>query len=99
MPAYTSDPRGLGAFNIQAEVNWGSAWPEGGNDINLDRENYFIGLLSQTGKKYVPTISPLFASHMSYKVSSTFLSEVEVANDRTLSGEEIIGYWLRSLSK
>jgi len=67
MPAYTSDPRGLGAFNIQAEVNWGSAWPEGGNDINLDRENYFIGLLSQTGKKYVPTISPLFASHMSYK--------------------------------
>jgi len=70
MPAYTSDPRGLGQYNIQAEVNWGSAWPEGANEINLDRDNYFIGLLAQTGKKYVGTISPLFASHMSYKVST-----------------------------
>jgi glucan endo-1,3-alpha-glucosidase len=74
MPAYTSDPRGLGAFNIQAEVNWGSAWPEGGNDVNLDRENYFISLLSPSGKEYVPTISPLFASHMSYKVSPMMYS-------------------------
>ena len=73
MPAYTSDPRGLGQYNIQAEVNWGSAWPEGANEINLDRDNYFIGLLAQTGKKYVGTISPLFASHMSYKVSTVQL--------------------------
>jgi glucan endo-1,3-alpha-glucosidase len=68
MPAYTNDPRSLGGYNIQAEVNWGSAWPEAGNDINTDRDKYFIGLLSGWGKKYVGTVSPLFSTTMSYKV-------------------------------
>ena len=69
MPAYTNDVRSMSGYNIQGLVNWGSAWPEGANEINLDRENWFISQLNPSGKKYIPTISPLFASHMSYKVS------------------------------
>lgn len=68
MPAYTSDPTGLGGYNIQAEVNWGSAWPAAGSDITTDRDQYYIGLLNGWGKKYVGTVSPLFNTEMSYKV-------------------------------
>jgi hypothetical protein len=93
MPAYTGDPAGLGQYNIQAEVNWGAAWPEGGDDINLNRDNYFMGLLNGWGKKYVGTISPAFFAHMSYKVSP-LLAIHYTANIRTGFGEVTIGSWL-----
>lgn len=68
MPAFTSDPTTLGDYIIQAEVNWGSAWPEGADPINLDRDSYFMSQLDPTHKEYVGTVSPLLASHLSSKV-------------------------------
>lgn len=70
MPAYNSDPQGLGAFDIDAEVNWGSAWPSDGQDIEMSRDQWFMTCLNPTSKKYVGTISPGFFTHFSYKVSS-----------------------------
>lgn len=68
MPAYNSDPQGLGAFDIDAEVNWGSAWPMDGRDIEMSRDEWFMYNLNPTGKKYVGTISPGFFTHFNYKV-------------------------------
>jgi glucan endo-1,3-alpha-glucosidase len=69
MPAYNAAPTSLGGFNIQGMVNWGSAWPSGGSDIETSRDQWFLKQLNPTGKGYTGTISPLFYSHMSYKVS------------------------------
>jgi len=70
MPAYNAPPTSLGGYNIQGMVNWGSAWPSGGSDIETSRDLWFMKQLEPSGKGYSGTISPLFYSHMSYKVSS-----------------------------
>lgn len=67
MPSYNNDPTALAGSNINAEVNWGSAWPSAGSDIDTSRDEYFMGLLSPVSKSYVGTVSPLFFSHLSYK--------------------------------
>jgi glucan endo-1,3-alpha-glucosidase len=69
MPAYNTDPQRLGGFDIQAEVNWGSAWPSNGADIEVSRDSWFKQQLTPSGKKYVGTLAPGFFTHFSYKVS------------------------------
>lgn len=66
MPTFTSAPTGLSQYSIDAEVNWGSAWPTGASDIETSRDQYFMQQLGSKG--YVGTVSPLFFSHFSYKV-------------------------------
>lgn len=68
MPAFTGDPANLGELNFQANINWESAWPEGSDEINLARDYQLMGQLNMTGKKYIGTVSPLSASHLSSKV-------------------------------
>ncbi len=67
MPSYNSPPTGLSQYNIQAEVNWGSAWPTGSADIEMSRDQWFMQQLGTKG--YVGTVSPLFFAHLSSKVS------------------------------
>lgn len=85
MPAYNSAPTGLSAYNIQAEVNWGSAFPVGSSDIETSRDQWFMKQLG--GKGYVGTLAQLFYSHMSYKVDGPS----EPADLRTICGVGITG--------
>lgn len=66
MPSYNAAPERLSGYDIDAEVNWGSAWPAGSSDIDTSRDQYFMSQLG--GKGYVGTVSPLFYTHLSYKV-------------------------------
>lgn len=65
MPAFTSDPAGLSQYSIDAELNWGSAWPTGASDIETSRDKYFLSLLGSD--RYAGTVSPGFFGHFSYK--------------------------------
>ena len=66
MPAYNSPPTGLSQYNIDAEVNWGSAFPTGAVDIETSRDQWYMQQLGS--KAYVGTVSPVFFAHLSYKV-------------------------------
>ena len=68
MPAYFVDPTALGSYDIAADVNWGAAWPSGGSDIDLSRDQWYMQQLSPSGKKLVATVSPIFYTHFAYKV-------------------------------
>jgi glucan endo-1,3-alpha-glucosidase len=95
MPAYNAPPTSLGGYNIQAEVNWGSAWPSAGADIEMSRDQWYMKQLNPSGKGYIGTVAPLFYAHMSYKVCRTTPCIVVVGADdsiRTHSGEVMIGY-------
>jgi glucan endo-1,3-alpha-glucosidase len=80
MPAYNTDPTRLGSFDIAAEVNWGSAWPSNGQDIEMSRDQWFMQQLNPSGKKYVGTLSPGFFTHFSYKVSSSKIAQAKCQN-------------------
>lgn len=67
MPTFNVDPTTLPGYAIDAEVNWGSAWPSGGSDIETSRDVWYMQQLGSKG--YVGTISPLFYAHLSDKVS------------------------------
>lgn len=66
-PAFNTDPMRLPSFDIDAETNWGSAWPDKGKEIETSRDEWFMKQLGSKG--YIGTVSPLFATHLSYKVS------------------------------
>lgn len=66
MPAYFGGTSALSSYNIQAEVNWDGAWPMGSSDIDTGSDWGYMGSLQ--GKGYVATISPLFYTHLAYKV-------------------------------
>jgi hypothetical protein len=65
-PGYNADPQNLWQYQLQAEVNWGSAWPEAGKEINTDRDKWFMQQLA--GRGYIGTVSPLFYAGMPGKV-------------------------------
>ena len=69
MPVYNVDPTLLPNYNIDAEVNWGSAWPSNGQDIETSRDLWFMQQLNKASQGYVGTVSPLFFAHLSYKVN------------------------------
>jgi len=85
MPAYSSPPTGLSAYNIQAEVDWGSAWPTGAAEIETSRDQWYMQNLDSKG--YVGTLSPLFFGRMSDKVSLA----IESADGRTIPAVVTIG--------
>jgi hypothetical protein len=57
--------------------------------IETSRDTYFMSQLG--GRDYVGTISPLFATHFSYKVSWRDLQKL---TSRTGFGGEMNGSWL-----
>lgn len=66
MPAYTmgDGPRSLSQYDIDAEINWGSAWPNGNTDLTLENDNFWLSYLPN---KYVATVAPSFFTHFGYK--------------------------------
>jgi glucan endo-1,3-alpha-glucosidase len=68
-PAFNAPPTTLGGFDIQGMVNWGSAWPSDGNDIETSRDQWFMQQLNPTGKGYIGTLSPVMYTHLASKVS------------------------------
>lgn len=66
-PAYNVDPQSLRGYELGAEVNWGSAWPVAGKEIETSRDLWFMQQLG--GRGYIGTVSPLFAAHIPGKVS------------------------------
>lgn len=67
-PSFNTDPQRLPSFDIDAETNWGSAWPDKGKEIETSRDEWFMKQLGSKG--YIGTVSPLFATHLPYKVCS-----------------------------
>lgn len=65
MPAYTpgDGPRSLNTFDIDAEINWGSAWPTGNTDLTSENDKFWLSY----PKKYIATVSPMFFSHFPWK--------------------------------
>lgn len=65
MPAYTTGPEPIKDLGIDAQVNWGSAWPTGAGDIETSRDQYYMSVLGSG--RYVGTVSPGFFAHFGYK--------------------------------
>lgn len=71
VPAFHVDPQSLPSFDIDAECNWGSAWPDKDKpEIETSRDEWFMQQLNRAGKGYMGTVSPVFATHLPYKVGS-----------------------------
>jgi glucan endo-1,3-alpha-glucosidase len=77
MPAYTmgDGPRSLNQYDIDAELNWGSAWPTGDTDLTTENDDYWMSFLPN---KYVATVAPSFFTHFGYKASRFSLYRTSV---------------------
>ncbi len=71
MPGFLGGPTQLtGYYGIaQADVVWGSAWPQTSSDLTMDADKYYQSVWG-SNMGYVATVSPVFYAHLSYSESS-----------------------------
>lgn len=68
IPGFNTDPTQLNTYSIDGAVGFNTAWPTSGGDIDTSRDLAYLAGLPDKG--YMPTISPLYYSHLASRVSS-----------------------------